>query len=102
MLHQPSPPHLQLRSLFRRARQIDQLIRIFLQMEELLRAIQRVIQILPLSIRQPIPVVRRTIGDVVLQVDVLPPALGLEMTLPAASPILEGARISIGMCADCS
>ena len=54
-----------------------QFVGILLQIEELLLAVARMEDVLPLAIGQCVPVVRWTVADIVFQVDPVPPAAAL-------------------------
>ena len=73
MRHQPPSPLLQYVLVLRLRGEVVDLLRIFLEIEKLLFPVSRVEDIFPPRVRQRIPMVRRTVTDVVFKVDPLAP-----------------------------
>src|SRR3974390_2791067 len=75
MFDQALAPFAQLGSVLRIACQVVQVVRVAVEMEELLFAVDGVEDVLPAAIRHRIPVVLRAVADVVLQIDELAPTV---------------------------
>src|SRR5687767_10119391 len=73
MLDHSLPPPAQLRFSFRIAGKIIQLVRVFLQVEQLLLAVIRMEDVLRAPVRETVPVVLAAVADSVFEVDIFPP-----------------------------
>src|SRR4051795_2092880 len=82
--------------MFRVRSQIVELVGILFQVKQLLLTIPRVENVLPAVVGESIPVVRRTVTDVVLQIDPLAPAAAL---LPDQGKKTASVDLTVGSCA---